>query len=146
MNNGENMIITFFGHSDYMEDAKDKENLLDILQSLTDGKSVEFYLGGYGGFDNFALKAEELFFVLWHMNQAGWFKYAKGFVFGRTLFEGTFLDMSYEDAIKRALGEEIPIIMEVDIGHVAPKFTIINGAIGHFIANNGKGSLKMECK
>lgn len=56
MNNGENMIITFFGHSDYMEDAKDKENLLDILQSLTDGKSVDFYLGGYGGFDNFALK------------------------------------------------------------------------------------------
>ena len=97
-------------------------------------------------FDNFALKAEDLFFVLWHMKQAGWFEYAKGFVFGRTLFEGTFLDMSYEEAIKRALGQEIPIIMEADIGHVAPKFTIINGAVGHFIANNGKGRLEMDCK
>lgn len=97
-------------------------------------------------FDNFALKAEDLFFVLWHMKQAGWFEYAKGFVFGRTLFEGSFLDMSYEEAIQRALGKEIPIIMEADIGHVAPKFTIINGAMGHFCADNGKGSLEMWLK
>ena len=97
-------------------------------------------------FDNFALKSEDLFFVLWHMKQAGWFEYTKGFVFGRTLFEGTFLDMSYEEAVKRALGEEVPIIMEADIGHVAPKFTIINGAIGRFKAENGKGSLEMWLK
>lgn len=97
-------------------------------------------------FDNFALKSEDLFFTLWHMKQAGWFKYVKGFVFGRTLFEGSFLDMSYEEAIIRALGNEIPIIMEADVGHVAPKFTIINGAIGHFISENGKGSLEMICK
>ena len=95
-------------------------------------------------FDNFALKSEDLFNSLWHMKQAGWFKYAKGFVFGRTLFEGTMLDLSYEDAIKRSLGEEIPIVMDADIGHVAPKFTVINGAFGHVLANEGKGSLKME--
>lgn len=96
-------------------------------------------------FDNFALKSEDLFFVLWHMKQAGWFEYAKGFVFGRTLFEGSFLNMTYEEAIKRAIGEEIPIIMDADIGHVAPKFTIINGSIGHFTAVNGKGSLEIKC-
>lgn len=97
-------------------------------------------------FDNFALKSEDLFYALWHMKYAGWFKYAKGFVFGRTLFEGTTLELSYEDAIKRVLGEEIPIIMDADIGHVAPKFTIINGAIGHIEAKEGKGYLKMELK
>lgn len=95
-------------------------------------------------FDNFALRAEDLFFSLWHMKQAGWFQYAKGFVFGRTCFEGTLLDMSYEEAVKRALGNEVPIIMEADIGHVAPKFTLINGAIGHFISEKGKGSLEMR--
>lgn len=77
------------------------------------------------------------------MKQAAWFQYAKGFIFGRTLFEGTMLDMSYEDAIIRALGENVPIIMDADIGHVAPKFTIINGAIGHWKAEKGKGSLEM---
>ncbi|MBO5142459.1 MAG: LD-carboxypeptidase [Clostridia bacterium] len=97
-------------------------------------------------FDNFALKSEDLFYSLWHMKQSGWFKYAKGFVFGRTLFEGTTLDLSYEDAIQRALGEKIPIIMDADIGHVAPKFTVINGAIGHIKAENGKGELEMILK
>lgn len=95
-------------------------------------------------FDNFALKAEDLFYSLWNMKEAGWFKYAKGFVFGRTMFEGSMLDMTYEDAITRALGYEVPIILDADIGHVAPKFTIINGALGHFRAENGKGSLEME--
>ena len=95
-------------------------------------------------FDNFALKAEDLYFVLWHMKQAGWFEYVKGFVFGRTLFEGSFLDLSYEEAIKMALGNDIPIILDADIGHVSPKFTLINGAIGHFKAKDGKGSLEMR--
>lgn len=95
-------------------------------------------------FDNFALKSEDLFNSLWHMKQAGWFKYAKGFVFGRTLFEGTMLDLSYEDAIKRIFGEEVPIIIDADIGHVAPKFTVINGAFGHVVAKDGKGSLEMN--
>lgn len=95
-------------------------------------------------FDNFALKAEELYFALWNMKEAGWFEHVKGFVFGRTLFEGTNLELSYEDAIQMALGKEIPIIMEADVGHVAPKFTIINGAIGHFQAKEGKGSFQMK--
>ena len=80
------------------------------------------------------------------MKHAGWFKFAKGFVFGRTLFEGTMLDMTYVEAIQNALGKEIPIIMDADIGHVAPKFTVINGAIGHWVAKNGKGFLEMSLK
>ena len=78
------------------------------------------------------------------MKQVGWFEYAKGFVFGRTLFEGSFLDLSYEEAIKMALGNDVPIIIDADIGHVNPKFTLINGALGHFKAKDGKGSLEMR--
>ncbi len=95
-------------------------------------------------FDNFALKSEELYSELWTMREAGWFEYAKGFVFGRTLFEGSYLDMTYEDAVKRALGNDIPIIMEADIGHVKPTFSLINGSIAHFKSSNGKGSLEMK--
>lgn len=95
-------------------------------------------------FDNFALKAEELYQALWEMREAGWFKYTKGFVFGRTKFEGTAMDMTYEEAVERALGHEIPIIMEADIGHVKPTFSLINGAIAHFTSANGKGSFEMK--
>ncbi len=124
--------------------------LNSIIGTKFDGtaKFVEKYKedGIIWYFDNFALKAEELFYALWNMKQAGWFKYAKGFVFGRTLFEGTMMDMTYEEAVQRALGYEVPIIMDADIGHVAPKFTIINGAIGHFKAKDGKGCLEMEAR
>ena len=95
-------------------------------------------------FDNFALKTEDLYFTLWQMKEAGWFKYAKGFVFGKTLFEGTETGLSYEDAVTRALGKEVPIIMEADIGHVKPAFSVINGAKGRFISKAGKGSLEMS--
>ena len=49
------MIITFCGHSDYIGNAEDEERLLALLESVVKGKPVDFYLGGYGNFDEFAL-------------------------------------------------------------------------------------------
>ena len=95
-------------------------------------------------FDNFALCAEDLYSELWTLREAGWFKYAKGFVFGRTLIESSRSGMTYVDAIKRALGNDIPIIMEADIGHVHPTFSLINGSIAHFTSLDGKGKLEMK--
>ena len=95
-------------------------------------------------FDNFSLRPDEIFSVLWEMGQASWFKNIKGVVFGRTLIEDKNSNMSYEDAIKRVFGDKIPIIYDADIGHVRPTFNIINGSIGHFISKDGKGSLEMK--
>ena len=95
-------------------------------------------------FDNFALKSDDLYYTLWQMREAGWFEYSKGFIFGRTLISCEIENLSYLDAVKRALGTEIPIIMEADIGHVRPTFNLINGAIGHFKSADGKGSLEMK--
>lgn len=95
-------------------------------------------------FDNFALSVEDLYSELWTLREAGWFKYAKGFVFGRTLFESSREGRSYIEEIKRALGNDIPIIIDADLGHVKPVFSMINGSIAHFKASNGKGSLEMK--
>jgi flavorubredoxin len=53
------------------------------------------------------------------------------------------LSMTYEEAILRALGTEVPIVLDADVGHVSPRMTVINGAIGHLTARDGKGSLAM---
>ena len=50
------MIITFCGHSDYLSKPEDKERLLKLIEKVAFGTQVEFYLGGYGNFDSFALK------------------------------------------------------------------------------------------
>jgi muramoyltetrapeptide carboxypeptidase LdcA involved in peptidoglycan recycling len=95
-------------------------------------------------FDNFGLSVEDLYAELWTLREAGWFKYAKGFVFGRTLMESTREGRNYVDEIVRALGNDVPIIVDADLGHVKPVFSLINGSIGHFKSSNGKGSFTMR--
>ena len=53
------MIITFCGHSDYLEHKEDEERLLSLLETIANGRHVDFYLGGYGKFDAFAKKCAE---------------------------------------------------------------------------------------
>ena len=49
------MIVTFFGHSDFVGNKKYKEEMASILEEYHP-EQVDFYLGGYGGFDGFALE------------------------------------------------------------------------------------------
>lgn len=123
------------------------ECLADIIGTPYDGtkRFLEKYKsdGILWYFDIFGLRSEQVYNTLWHMKQAGWFEGAAGFMFGRVMFPGTFLDMSYEEAIVRALGDA-PIVFNMDIGHVAPRMTVINGAMGELFSKDGKGTLKMS--
>ena len=94
-------------------------------------------------FDVFALSSEDLYRTLFQMREAGWFSYVKGVIVGRVLIQNTFTDVTYTEALKRIFGN-IPIIYNADIGHVAPKMTIINGAIANIDAKDGKGTISFE--
>ena len=48
------MIISFCGHSNFSSTPQLKNKLMELLETTINGKQVEFYLGGYGGFDSFA--------------------------------------------------------------------------------------------
>ena len=50
------MIITFCGHSNYSSSLEDEKLLLKLIETVACGKQVNFYIGGYGSFDSFALK------------------------------------------------------------------------------------------
>ena len=45
-------------------------------------------------------------------------------------------------ALKKVL--DVPVIFNADIGHVAPKMTIINGSIATISSSNGKGTITQE--
>ena len=68
--------------------------------------------------------------ALWQMKEAGWFKYVKGFLIGRPLCHGTeMFGCDQYRAITDILGEyNVPIIMDMDIGHLAPMMPIICGS------------------
>lgn len=92
-------------------------------------------------FDVFALPTEEVYRTLWHMREAGWLKYAKAFLFGRVRFPRTLTESTYEDDILKFTGNQFPVVTGMDIGHVNPRFTLVNGAMAHVTARDGKGTI-----
>lgn len=50
------MIITFCGDSRIGKNDKDESKLLSLVDELSNGEDITFYLGGYGDFDAFCKK------------------------------------------------------------------------------------------
>lgn len=98
-------------------------------------------------FDVCELSSESLIRTLWKLKDNGYFKYTKGILFSRVFACNSYYDITYEEAIYESLKDlNIPIIINTDIGHVAPRMTIINGAIATVTSSNGKGKIKFELK
>lgn len=68
--------------------------------------------------------------ALWQLEQAGWFQYVKGFLIGRPLCHGEdFLGMNQYNAVTGILGKyNVPILMDLDIGHIPPMMPLICGS------------------
>ena len=81
-------------------------------------------------FDVAEMTNEDILRTMWQFKQAGWFAYCQGILFGRLENEITYTNTTLIDAIKYNLEDlNIPIIINVDIGHTDPVVTIINGSI-----------------
>ena len=50
------MIISFFGHSSFNKTEAHEQKLLSFLEEKVGDFPADFYLGGYGAFDDFAFK------------------------------------------------------------------------------------------
>lgn len=126
---------------------------LDVLQNLVGtrfDKTVEFVErysedGILWYLESYILNTEGMVRALWQLKEAGWFKHAKGFIFGRpALYESNY-EISYREIVYSVLGElGLPIILEADIGHKPPQFSIINGAIATIKSNNKNGEIIFE--
>ena len=75
--------------------------------------------------------------ALWQMEMAGWFKHTAGFLIGRPLrFDETFGDFDHYDAVLGILGKyDVPILMDLDIGHQFPQMPLISGAYANITAS-----------
>lgn len=66
---------------------------------------------------------------LWRMRLAGWFDEANAVLVGRTHARDEH-GFNQRDAVRSALGDtEIPVVLDVECGHVAPQLALINGAL-----------------
>lgn len=126
---------------------------LDILLSLVGtrfDKTVEFAKkykedGILWFLESYNLSSGAMIRGLWQLKEAGWFTNAVGFIFGRPAMYEMQYGLSYEESILSVLEElDLPIIMDVDIGHVSPQFTMINGALGIIESKNNMGTIVSE--
>ena len=95
-------------------------------------------------FDICELTSEQIIRTFWKLKDNGWFQYTKCIMIGRVAKEVSYYTISTKEAIEHSLKElNIPIIINVDIGHVSPRMTIINGAIATIISKDGKGAIQL---
>ena len=86
-------------------------------------------------FDIFSISKESLYNILYKFKYAGYFKYTKCILIGRILFKNGYTKKTYENILKEVI-PDIKIVYDIDIGHVAPKMTIINGSYVKIVSNN----------
>jgi muramoyltetrapeptide carboxypeptidase LdcA involved in peptidoglycan recycling len=75
--------------------------------------------------------------AFWQMDEAGWFKYVKGFVIGRPFHFGEeMFGMDMHDAVLGVIEKyNVPVIMDADLGHLPPAIPFVTGALAAISAD-----------
>ena len=82
--------------------------------------------------------------ALFNLEQAGWFKYVKGFLIGRPLqhddeFNGFTPYEAYTGILEKY---NVPIVYDIDLGHLSPMIPFVSGAYAKVSAEGN--NFKME--
>ncbi|MFC5451914.1 S66 family peptidase [Paenibacillus aestuarii] len=97
--------------------------------------------------ENCELSTADLRRSLVQMKLAGWFDHCSGLLFGRSDANRPIDNYTAEDIYKELYEElQVPIIYDIDCGHVPPQMTFINGAYAEIEVKDGKGSVKQTFK
>ncbi len=86
--------------------------------------------------------------ALWHMKMAGWFEKASGFLIGRPGCNGMeIMGLDQYRAVVDVLGDmDLPIFMDLDIGHLPPQIPLISGSVASVWAVEQRFSIDMRLK
>lgn len=93
--------------------------------------------------ENCEMNTADLRRSLVQMKLAGWFEHCSGLMFGRNPVNMSINNYTVEDVYQELAAElDIPMIYEIDCGHLPPQITLINGAYAEVEVENGKGTVR----
>lgn len=96
-------------------------------------------------FESCDLNVLEQLRCIWKLKNAGWFEGAKGFLIGRPLNKEPLFGCDYKDANYEHLKDlNVPVVIDLDIGHTSPNWFIINGGKAQFSCNKKGAKIKFE--
>lgn len=86
--------------------------------------------------------------AIWQLKEAGWFQYLKGFLIGRPLcFGEEMFDIDQYRAVMDLLREyDVPVIMDLDIGHLAPMMPVVCGSTAKVTVKGNEVSIQYTYK
>ena len=86
--------------------------------------------------------------AIWQMKNAGWFEHVKGFLIGRPLcFGQEIMGLDQYRAVIELLEEyQVPILMDLDIGHLAPMMPMLSGAYAKINVQGNESMISYELK
>lgn len=123
------------------------DNLIGICGTKYD--KVKTFLNKYSeeGFvwylDICTLNPEEVKRGLWQLKNAGWFNYSKLVMVARPINQSDSYGKNYiENMYDELKSLNIPILFDVNIGHIAPTYHMYNGAIAKVTYNNANGKIE----
>ena len=78
--------------------------------------------------------------VLWQMAHAGWFEAASGFLIGRPMHFGEeIMGLDQYEAVLEVLRPfRVPILLDLDIGHLPPMMPVITGALADCLCRGNR--------
>ena len=85
--------------------------------------------------------------AMWQMEHAGWFQYAKGFVFGRPRNGESLMGLDAYEAVLTVAGKyNVPVIMDADVGHLPPMMPLVIGSLAEVsvLGNDMEVDMKFE--
>lgn len=87
--------------------------------------------------------------AMWQMEHAGWFKYCKGFLIGRPRLgmgvEEFGID-SYQAVCEMLYHYQVPVLMDLDIGHLPPAMPLVCGSMAKVVTDGRTYRVEMELK
>lgn len=124
-------------------------DVLKILLGTSFDKTKEFCASFPEGMlwyiENCEMSVSDLKRTLWQMKMADWFENTNGFIIGRTRANADMWDFTYLDALRDIFDDmNVPVIYDIDVGHVAPQWTMVNGALAEFKYKDGRGVIRQE--
>ncbi|QKS70033.1 LD-carboxypeptidase [Paenalkalicoccus suaedae] len=103
------------------------------------GKSILWY------FENCDMNTSDVWRSLQQMKLAGWFDHISGIMFGRSSANQAVEDLTIELVYEELASElQVPVLYDIDCGHMPPQVTLINGAFADVTVENGKGIIVQE--
>ncbi|MBY9079253.1 LD-carboxypeptidase [Paenibacillus sp. HN-1] len=111
-------------------------NVGEFQKNYIHGEPIVWFL------ENCELNTADLRRSLVHMKLAGWFDHCSGILFGRSSANQSVDDYTAEDVYAELAQElNLPVIYDIDCGHVPPQMTLINGARAVIEASEGQGTV-----